>query len=79
MFQNGVNYKNKKLRTNGVSTMWARRIVNSCYNIIHHENHSTILYLSWRALKFLHLQKQCYFDCPFCRDVKEHFIISKYK
>lgn len=45
---------------------WARKIVDETYNMITVNSSTTILMNSERQSRFLHLQKQCYWDCPYC-------------
>jgi hypothetical protein len=45
---------------------FARAIVHNRMDCVQAENHITVIGLSERALRFLHLQDQCYMDCLLC-------------
>lgn len=57
---------------------WARKIVNSYPRAMKTKDGNwSILLLSDRQVRFLHLQRQCYFDCPLCEMEAELFLQQK--
>ena len=46
--------------------LFARAIVHKRMDCVQAKNHITVVGLGERALRFLHLQDQCYMDCPLC-------------
>ena len=57
---------------------WARKIVSQCNNVMETEDTTFILLTtSKRQLKFLHLQQQCYWDCPFCEKEAMEYLRQK--
>lgn len=47
---------------------WVRKIVNNWYRTITAGQETTILLLTPRQDRFLHLQRQCYWDCGLCEE-----------
>ena len=45
---------------------WVRKIVNNWFHTVTIGLHTAWLLLTPRQCKFLHLQRQCYWDCPHC-------------
>lgn len=61
----------------GIKDYWARRIVNKTYNMIIVNGSTTILIHSDRQSKFLHLQRQCYWDCYYCEKEAMDYLESE--
>lgn len=46
---------------------WTRRIVDTCIRSrVTNNGDVAITFMSDRQCKFLHLHRQCFFDCPYC-------------
>lgn len=57
------------------SKKWVRDIVDQTYNVfVTATGHTIIIMHSERQHKFLHLQRQCYWDCGYCYEEGMKFL-----